>query len=506
MTASAPHLLVLDQGTTSSRAIVYASDATPRAVAQRELPQSFPASGWVEHDAERIWLDTLACAREALAGAGREAREIAAIGITNQRETVVLWERATGRALHPALVWQDRRTADQCAALREAGHEPAIQEATGLLLDPYFSATKLAWLLDQVPGARDRAAAGELAAGTIDSWLIFRLTGGAVHATDATNASRTLLCGLEDARWRPELASLFGIPMELLPEIRPSVGSFGETQEEHFGHSIPICGVAGDQQAAAFGQGVRRPGTMKATYGTGCFTIAHTGIIRPHSQHRLLATIACERPEERTYAIEGSIFQAGTVVQWMRDQLGLFQDAAETEALLHAADPDGSEVLVPAFTGMGAPWWDPHARGALFGLTRATGRAELVRAGLESVAWQTLDLLEATAKDIGSSPEALRVDGGMALNNGFLQLLADTLQIPVIRPADTESTALGAAFLAGLGCGLWSTDRDLEARWRLDREFLPSVEPDRVLARREKWHQALARVLENPVTPDNPAC
>ncbi|MAW62212.1 MAG: glycerol kinase [Planctomycetes bacterium] len=510
MSSTPPRILVLDQGTTSSRAVVYDERAQPLAIAQRELAQSFPRSGWVEHDAEEIWQDTLACAREALQQATLAADAVAALGITNQRETIVLWDRATGQPLHPALVWQDRRTADVCARLRKAGHEPLVQERTGLLLDPYFSATKLAWLLDQVPQARARAKAGELAAGTIDSWLIFRLTDGAVHATDATNASRTLLCGLESAAWDEELLALFDVPRELLPEIRDSVGDFGSCSAKLLGAAIPICGVAGDQQAAAFGQGVRAPGTMKSTYGTGCFTLAHTGTTRPRSAHRLLATIACRRDGVNSYAIEGSIFQAGTVVQWLRDQLGLIRDAAETEALLAEADPDGDEVLVPAFTGMGAPWWDPHARGALFGLTRDSGRAQIVRAALASVAWQTLDLVEATGHDVGGLPQRLRVDGGMARNDGFLQLLADTLQMPVERPADTESTALGAALLAGLGAGVWQNETDLETCWRSDREFTPSVEPSRIAARRHKWRRALEKVLDpmctNPVTPDNPAC
>lgn len=488
-------ILVLDQGTTSSRAIVYDGEARALGVGQRELTQSFPQPGWVEHDAEEIWRGTLRCAREALAAADATANQIDAVGITNQRETIVLWDRSTSAPLHPALVWQDRRTADACASLREAGHEARVQELTGLLLDPYFSATKLGWLLDQIPNARARAERGQLAAGTIDSWLIYRLTQGAVHATDATNASRTLLCGLESAAWEEELLELFHIPRAVLPEIRDSVDDYGLVAAEHLGAAIPIRGVAGDQQAAAFGQGVRAPGTMKSTYGTGCFTLAHTGTTRPRSAHRLLATIACRRDGVNTYAIEGSIFQAGTVVQWMRDQLGIIQDAAETEALLAASDPDSPVVLVPAFTGMGAPWWNPQARGALFGMTRDTDRADLVRAGLASVAWQTLDLLEATAHDTGALPEALRVDGGMARNDGFLQLLADTLQRPVIRPADTESTSLGAAFLAGLGAGAWRDETLLEGCWRSGREFRPSVDPGTIAARRAHWAQALQSVL-----------
>jgi glycerol kinase len=492
-------ILVFDQGTTSSRAVLYCENAQMVALAQRELTQSYPRSGWVEHDPEQIWQDCLACGREVLATAACSAEDLLGIGITNQRETVLVWERASGRALHPALVWQDRRTAIACAALREAGHEIRVQEKTGLLLDPYFSASKLAWLLDEVPDARRRAEAGELAAGTIDSWLLFRLTAGRVHATDATNASRTLLCDLESAQWDPELLALFDIPAALLPEIRNNIDDYGCSAAEHFGAEVPIRAMMGDQQAAAYGQAVRAPGLMKSTYGTGCFTLAHTGSERPRSQHRLLATIASRIGDQNQYAIEGSIFHAGTVVEWLRDQMGLITTAAES-------DPDGELVFVPAFTGMGAPWWDPHARGALLGLTRATCPADLVRAGLESVAWQSLDLLEATARDTGSMPSILRVDGGMAANAGFLQLLSDTLQIPVERPADTESTALGVALLTGQGAGLWPTETDLQTCWRSERKFSPSVEPERIRQRREYWRKALDRVLEKPVTPDNPSC
>jgi len=505
MTSSA-RILVLDQGTTSSRAVLYGENAQIVALAQRELAQSYPRSGWVEHDAEQIWQDCLACAREVLATAACSAKDLLGLGITNQRETVVLWDRSSGTALHPALVWQDRRTADACAALREAGHEPMVQEKTGLLLDPYFSASKLAWLLDQVPNARARAEAGELAAGTIDSWLLFRLTAGQVHATDASNACRTLLCDLESARWDSELLELFKIPAALLPEIRNNIDDYGRSAVDLLGAEVPIRAMMGDQQAAAYGQGVRASGLMKSTYGTGCFTLAHTGSERPRSEHRLLATIASRFDGQNQYAIEGSIFHAGTVVQWLRDQMGLITTAAESEDLLAQSDPDGELVFVPAFTGMGAPWWDPNARGALLGLTRATCPADLVRAGLESVAWQTLDLVEATARDTGAHPSTLRVDGGMAANAGFLQLLSDTLQIPVERPADTESTALGAALLTGQAAGLWQSETDLQTCWRSDRKFYPSVEPERILRRQKNWRKALDLVLEKPVTSDNPSC
>jgi glycerol kinase len=505
MTAPA-RILVLDQGTTSSRAVLYGENAQIVAMAQRELVQSYPRSGWVEHDAEQIWQDCLACAREVLASAACPAESLLGLGIANQRETIVLWERASGTALHPALVWQDRRTAVACAALRKATHEASVQEKTGLLLNPYFSASKLAWLLDEIPDARLRAETGELAAGTIDSWLLFQLTAGRVHATDATNASRTLLCDLETACWDPELLELFNIPAALLPEIRNNIDDYGSSAADRLGAEVPIRAMMGDQQAAAYGQGVRSPGLMKSTYGTGCFTLAHTGSKRPRSQHRLLATIASRIDDQNQYAIEGSIFHAGTVVQWLRDQMGLITTAAESEELLAQSDPDGELVFVPAFTGMGAPWWDPHARGALLGLTRATCPADLVRAGLEAVAWQTLDLLEATARDSGSKPSILRVDGGMAANAGFLQLLSDTLQIPVERPADTESTALGAALLTGQAAGLWQSETDLQTCWRSDRKFYPSVEPDRIRQRRENWRRALDRVLEKPITPDNPSC
>lgn len=496
--SSPARILVLDQGTTSSRAVLYDQDAQVLQIAQRELAQSYPQSGWVEHDAEQIWQDCLACARQVLQGGACSPDQLLGIGITNQRETVVLWDRATGQPLHSALVWQDRRTADTCARLREEGHEPWVQEKTGLLLDPYFSASKLSWLLEHVPQARERAEAGELAAGTIDSWLLFRLTGGKVHASDASNASRTLLCHLEEGHWDPELLALFDIPQQVLPEIRDNIADYGLTEVEHFGAPIAIRAMIGDQQAAALGQGVRAPGQIKSTYGTGCFTLAHTGDKRPRSKHRLLSTLASRIDGVNQYAIEGSIFHAGTVVQWLRDQMGLIATAAETEEMLARSDPDGELVFVPAFTGMGAPWWDPHARGALLGLTRDTGPAELVRAGLEAVAWQTLDLLEATSSDIGTAPQLLRVDGGMAENSGFLQLLADVLQIPVERPADTESTARGAALLVRLATGLESRSTYPKTCTQAEKKFAPSVEPERIQQRREKWQIALGRVLKRP--------
>jgi len=498
-------LLVLDQGTTSSRAVLFSERADWIDSEQRELKQSFPQDGWVEHDAEEIWQDCLSCARTLLQRTSTSANQLDAIGLTNQRETIVLWDRATGLALHPALVWQDRRTAQACESLRASGWEERVTQRTGLLLDPYFSASKLQWLLDHLPGARERAARGELAAGTVDSWLIYKLTNGRSHVTDRTNASRTLLYDIHTEQWCDELLTRFGVERSLLPQVLPSVADFGTTASEHFGAAIKITGVAGDQQAAAFGQAVHQAGQMKATYGTGCFTIRPTGKLVVTSTNRLLTTIAASPTAQPSYAIEGSIFHAGTVVQWLRDGLGLIQHAEESEALLQSARED-SVFLVPAFTGLGAPWWDPHARGLLSGLTRDTGRAEIVRAGLESVAWQSLDLLAACDADCGSAVEVLRVDGGMANNDGFLQLLADVLQIPVERPKTTESTALGAAFLAGIGCGSFTSEQDCAQVWQLERQFEPKRELDWRDSRHKNWRAAVQRSLEKPATRDNSAC
>ncbi|MBV1796056.1 glycerol kinase GlpK [Siccirubricoccus sp. G192] len=490
-----PLLLALDQGTTSTRAILYGPDLTPRASASQALPQHFPGPGLVEHEPEDIWQGALACLRGALAQAGAGPREIAGLGITNQRETVVLWDRATGQALHRAIVWQDRRTADACAALREGGHEALLSARTGLLADPYFSATKLAWLLDHVPGARRRAERGELAFGTVDSFLLWRLTGGRVHATDATNAARTLLFDIRRGAWDPDLLRLFKIPAALLPEVRDCAAEFGETAPELLGAPVPIRGMAGDQQAASMGQACFAPGMLKSTYGTGCFALLNTGTVPVASRNRLLTTIAWQLGGQRAYALEGAIFVAGAAVQWLRDGLGLITDAAETGTLAAAADPAQAVYLVPGFVGLGAPWWDAEARGALFGLTRATGRAELARAALECVAYQTKDLLDAMRADCPDMGETvLRVDGGMVASDWTMQFLADLLGAPVDRPTVLETTALGAAWLAGLQSGLFPPPgAGGEAHWRLERRFLPAMAREEAARRHAGWLEAVAR-------------
>lgn len=491
-------LLAIDQGTTSTRAIVFDRAGRNRGSAQQELPQAYPASGWVEHDALRIWQDSLACARGALRAAGIEAGQLAALGITNQRETTVVWDRASGQPIAPAIVWQDRRTAEFCAA--HAGRSDWLADKTGLLLDPYFSATKIAWLLDQVPGARPRAEAGELAFGTIDSWLLWNLTGGRVHATDASNASRTALFNIHTQQWDDELLSFFRVPRVLLPEVRDSAGDFGLTDAGVLGAPVPVRGIAGDQQAATVGQACFAPGMTKSTYGTGCFLVLNTGSQCLRSRHRLLSTVAYRLNGRPTYALEGSIFVAGAAVQWLRDAVHLIQSAGETEALARSL-PDAQGVyLVPAFTGLGAPWWDPQARGAIFGLTRDTGLAHIVRAALESVAYQTRDLLDAMAAD-GVRPNELRVDGGMVVNDWLTQFLADALQVPVVRPRVTETTALGAAFLAGLGAGVYGSLEEIAALWEQERRFepgLPGEQADRLMA---GWHAAIARVRSGSPLP-----
>jgi glycerol kinase len=493
------YILALDQGTTSSRAILFDDAFRIVGLAQEELPQHFPASGWVEHDPEDIWRTTLSTGRRAIAAAGAKPDEVSAIGITNQRETTLLWDRATGAPIHRAIVWQDRRTAETCAALAEAGHAQFVAERTGLVLDPYFSATKIAWILDAVPGARAAAEAGRLAFGTVDTWLLWRLTGGRVHATDASNASRTMLYDIRRGAWDDELCRVLGAPRAILPDVRDSVGDFGCTQPDLFGASIPIRGVAGDQQAATLGQGCVRPGMMKSTYGTGCFAMLVTGDEPVPSSNRLLTTVAWQMAGRRTYALEGAIFVAGAAVQWLRDGLGIIADAAESGALAAAADPAQDVVLVPAFVGLGAPWWDADARGALFGLTRGTGPEELARAALESVCFQTEDLLAAMRRDWrgAAADTVLRVDGGMAASDWTMQRLADLLDAPVDRPAVTETTALGAAYLAGLGVGLIPDLDALALRWRPERRFSPAMasgERDRLLAR---WRDAVSRTLTN---------
>lgn len=495
--AAQTHLLAIDQGTTSTRAIVFDSSLRAVASAQSEFPQHFPASGWVEHEPEDIWSTVLSTMRQALAGAGLAARDLAGIGITNQRETALVWDRRTGRAIHRAIVWQDRRTSTLCATLAAAGHEALVQERTGLRLDPYFSATKIAWLLDNVPGARRRAEAGELAFGTVDSFLLWRLTGGAVHATDATNAARTLLFDIRRGIWDEDMLALFDIPVALLPEVRDCAAEFGETLPDHLGAAVPIRGIAGDQQAATIGQACFAPGMVKSTYGTGCFALINTGAELVTSRSRLLGTIAYQLGGERTYALEGSIFVAGAAVQWLRDGLGIIDTAAESGPLAAQADPAQAVYLVPAFTGLGAPHWDPHARGAIFGLTRATGPRELARAALESVCFQTLDLVDAMRADWPGQGGAnvLRVDGGMVASDWTMQRLADVLEAPVDRPEILETTALGAAYLAGLQAGLLPEPDRFADQWRLQHRFEPAMgegERSRLVA---GWRDAVGRTL-----------
>ncbi|HWL62024.1 MAG TPA: glycerol kinase GlpK [Steroidobacteraceae bacterium] len=484
-------LLAIDQGTSSTRAILFDPAGGKLATAQRELPQHFPQSGWVEHDAQRILADTLDCVRDAMRQAGTSAGSVAAIGITNQRETTVMWERATGRPVHHAIVWQDRRTAAFCQAHQD--RSAWLNARTGLLLDPYFSATKIAWLLDNVPDARRRAEAGELAFGTIDSWLLWHLTGGAVHATDATNASRTALFNLTTQDWDEELLDFFRVPRMLLPEVRDSAADFGTTVPALFGGGIRIGGIAGDQQAATFGQACFKPGMIKSTYGTGAFLVQNTGTTPKFSRHRLLSTVAWRLAGQPVFALEGSIFVAGAAVKWLRDELRLIRTAAETESLARSVTDTGGVHFVPAFTGLGAPWWDPDARGALLGLTRDSGVGHIARAALEAVALQTRDLLEAMTRD-GVAPAELRVDGGMVVNDWLVQHLADILRVPVVRPAVVETTALGAAFLAGLQAGIYGSLDDIAALWRAERRFEPQMPVARADALHAAWRDAVARL------------
>ena len=494
----ASYVLAIDQGTTSTRAMLFRADTSIAAVAQQEFAQHFPADGEVEHEPEDLWATTIATCRDAIRKAGAGARDIAAIGITNQRETTLLWERASGRALYRAIVWQDRRTADHCAQLKAAGHEAEFAAKTGLLLDPYFSGTKLAWLLNHIPNAADRAARGELAFGTVDTYLLWRLTGGKVHATDATNASRTLLFDIRKGRWDDALLKLLGVPRAVLPEVRDSSANFGATDPELFGAAIPIFGIAGDQQAALIGQACFAPGMLKATYGTGCFALLNTGGTPVASSNRLLTTIAYQLGGKRSYALEGSIFVAGAAVQWLRDGLHVVQSAAETGELAEAADPTQDVILVPAFVGLGAPYWRPYARGALFGLTRATGPRELAKAALESVCFQTADLLAAMKADwreADSALKTLRVDGGMGNSDWCMQRLADLLGGTVDRPEIKETTALGAAYLAGLHAGFFPEPDRFVDNWRLERRFTPrmdAVTRERKLA---GWTSAVRRLL-----------
>ncbi|MEO8561662.1 MAG: glycerol kinase GlpK [bacterium] len=485
-------VLALDAGTTSTRAMIFADDGAVLAQVQKPFEQHFPHDGWVEHDADEIFATTVACAREALGAAGLTARDIAGIGIAVQRETVVVWERATGRPVQRAIVWQDRRTADTCRALAADPAAVALVARTGLLLDSYFSATKIAWILANVPGTRAAAERGELLAGTIDTWLLWKLTGGRVHATDATNASRTLLFDIHRQQWDDELCALFGVPRALLPHVHDSADEYGQTDPEWFGGPIHVRALIGDQQAGAVGQDCCRPGEAKATYGTGCFVLVHTGTTALVSRHRLLATVALRLAGQTTYALEGSIFNAGTVVQWLRDEMKLIASAGESSSVAASVASSEGVYCVPAFTGLGAPWWDPDARGALIGLTRDSGRAQIVRAALESVALQTRDLAEAFAED-GVPLAALRVDGGMAANEWLMQTLADQLQVAVERPAVLETTAWGAARLAGLHAGIYPMLGEPGAR-RVEKTFAPSVARAESDTLHQGWLRAVRRV------------
>jgi len=490
------YILSIDQGTTSSRAMLFDENGHAAFTAQQEFTQFFPRDGWVEHNPEEIWTKTLEVVWEALEYASEAERHIAAIGITNQRETTVVWDRSSGEPIYNAIVWQDRRTSDFCEELRDQGHEVSVADKTGLLLDPYFSGTKINWILENVKGARARAEKGELAFGTIDSFLIWRLTGGKSHATDATNASRTLLFNIHDQCWDSELLELLSIPESLLPEVLDCAADFGTTSKSLLKAEIPIAGVAGDQQAALIGQACFEPGMIKSTYGTGCFMMLNTGEQALSSSNKLLTTVGYRLNGKTAYALEGSIFVAGAAVQWLRDGLGIIDSAEQTEAMAASLESNHGVYLVPAFTGLGAPHWDPDARGAIFGITRDTGPAQLVRATLESVCYQTFDLLEAKRRD-GLTPTRLRVDGGMVQNNWLCQFLSNLLNIVVERPAQTETTALGAAYLAGLQVGIFSSLDDIAQRWQADQEFSPSMNKNNRNLLLADWHEAVIKVRTN---------
>ncbi|MBI2295502.1 MAG: glycerol kinase GlpK [Betaproteobacteria bacterium] len=486
-------ILALDQGTTSSRAIVFDRAGAIKAVAQKEFTQLFPQPGWVEHDPNEIWAAQIAVASEAIAGAGLQTGDIAAIGITNQRETTVVWDRASGKPIANAIVWQDRRTAGLCDALKDKGLEGRFTDKTGLLLDAYFSGTKLAWMLDNVPGARKRAAAGQLAFGTVDTWLIWKLSGGAAHVTDPSNASRTLLYNIHDGAWDEELLRILDVPRGMLPEVRPSSAVVAETAGKLFAAKIPIAGIAGDQQAALFGQRCIAPGMVKNTYGTGCFMLMHTGSAPVRSRSKLLTTVACQAGAAREYALEGSVFIAGAVVQWLRDELGIIRSAGEVEALARSVPDNGGVYFVPAFAGLGSPHWDPYARGTILGLTRGAGAGHLARAALESIAYQTADVLHAMENDSGIKLKELRVDGGATRNDTLMQFQADVLGVPVVRPRILETTALGAAYLAGLAVGYWKDAREIAAQWQAERRFEPAMDRAHAEALMAGWRKAVER-------------
>jgi glycerol kinase len=488
-------ILALDQGTTSSRALVFDHEGNVRSVAQKEFRQIFPQPGWVEHDGNEIWASQLGVAVEAIAGAGLTAADIAAIGITNQRETTLVWDRGTGRPVCNAIVWQDRRTAGKCDRLKAEGLEPLFRDRTGLVLDPYFSGTKLAWILDNVPGGRDRAERGGLAFGTVDSWLVWNLTGGERHVTDASNASRTLLYNIHRGEWDPDLLKVLGIPEALLPEIVPSSQVYGETAARFLATRVPIAGIAGDQQAALFGQVCDQPGMVKNTYGTGCFMLMHTGDRPVASKRNLLSTVACRIGSRTEYALEGSVFVAGAAVQWLRDGLGIIRSSGEVESLAASVPDNGGVYIVPAFTGLGAPHWDPYARGALFGLTRGSTAGHIARAVLESIAFQTADLLTAMEDDADVGLKELRVDGGATSNDLLMQFQADLLGVPVVRPMVRETTALGAAFLAGLAVGYWRDRSEIGRLWQAEHTFNPSMERGCAEELRSRWSRALERTM-----------
>jgi glycerol kinase len=498
------YVLALDQGTTSSRAILFDRQGEVHAVAQKEFEQVFPEPGWVEHRPNEIWSSQISTATEALSRADIAAGDVAAIGITNQRETTIVWDRDTGRPVHNAIVWQDRRTSSMCDRLREAGCADLFRDKTGLILDAYFSGTKLRWILDHVDGARERAERGELAFGTVDSWLVWRLTGGRVHATDATNASRTLLYNIHEGRWDDELLDVLDVPRSLLPEVRDSSEVYGHTQMQSLAADIPIAGIAGDQQAALFGQMCTDPGLGKNTFGTGAFMVQNTGTEAITSENNLLTTIAYQIDGTTTYALEGSIFIAGAVVQWLRDGLEIIRESAEVEKLARQVDDNGGCYLVPAFVGLGAPHWDQYARGVVTGLTRGVTREHLARAALESMAYQVADVIDAMEADSGIETVELRVDGGAAANDLLLQFQSDILGVPVVRPQTLETTALGAAYLAGLAVGYWDDLASIESQWKVDRTFTPSMNEERVDALRTGWKKAVDR-SKGWADPDGPA-
>lgn len=486
------YILAIDQGTSSSRCILYDQETQPVAVAQQEFRQWYPLPGWVEHDAEEIWQTQASVIKQVLQEKGLEPSDIAGIGITNQRETTVIWERKTGKPIYNAIVWQDRRTADECTRLKDAGFEPMVQAKTGLLLDAYFSATKIKWLLDNVEGARAKAERGELAFGTIDSWLVWNLSQGELHITDVSNASRTLLYNIEQLQWDEELLALFDIPPALLPTVKTSSEVYGLTQHPEIGVGIPIAAIAGDQQAALFGQLCNQPGMAKCTYGTGSFLMMNTGRKKVASKHRLLSTIAWQIGTEVTYALEGSVFMGGAVIQWLRDGLMVFKQASDSEGLASSVSDNGGVYFVPALTGLGAPHWDPHARGAIFGITRGTTRAHLARAALESIAFQVDELLQTMTLDCGEPITQLRIDGGAANNNLMVQFQADISNINIARPANLETTALGAAYLAGLAVGFWKME-ELNQSWRVNQTFTPSLPSEQIGSLKHYWQKAVGR-------------